>query len=123
MSPKNVDPNEARSLEDMLARLAVVRRRKDWLNTDDVVEITGVHEITVYRWRSQGLMAHTVRPARGGRANRYKPDEVEAFLRGRFGVEGAAEATAASKKTQGGSNASGDRKKGKAKAKARRAST
>lgn len=134
----STDERRDLTLEEMLARLADVRARKTLLDTDDLVKITGKHEITVYRWRSQGLKAHTVRPSRGGRANRYKPDEVEAFLRQRFGLEPAAPASgesedrsdappaSASKDTaKKGSNVSGGNKsnaaQGKGKAGARKA--
>ncbi len=78
-------------LPELLTRFPVDEETgelKEWLTTPEVMHVTNVHEITVYRWVSEArLPAYRVRAS--GKANLYKREDVERLLRARFDPKAA----------------------------------
>lgn len=69
-----------------LDREAALRRLsgidKEHLTHKELVWVTGVHEVTAYRWVQQGRLK-AYRQTKGGKRNVYKREDVETFVRGR----------------------------------------
>lgn len=60
---------------------------KKYLETQDIQEIFGVHEITVYKWTSAGKLKAS-RDKKKWRSNSYKRSDVISFIRQRFAARG-----------------------------------